>query len=72
MFETVLLYLQYGVSPLKGWCHEIFPTSGFFMNQFPQAPEYTKLGRFKFFQKFAEIFAARGPPLASLTPVANG
>jgi hypothetical protein len=35
------------------------------MNQF-------LLSRFKFFQKFAEIFAAQGAPPVSLTPVANG
>ncbi len=30
------------------------------------------LGRFEFFRKFAEIFAAQGaPPLVSLTPVAK-
>ncbi len=33
------------------------------MNQFPPNP------RFEFFQKFAEIFAAQGAPLVSLTPV---
>jgi hypothetical protein len=30
------------------------------------------LGRFEFFRKFAEIFAAQGAPPVSLTPVANG
>jgi hypothetical protein len=30
------------------------------------------LGRFEFFRKFAEIFAAQGAPLVSITPVANG
>jgi hypothetical protein len=38
----------------------------FFLNQFPQASDYT-MGRLEFFRKFAEIFAARGLP-----PVSNG
>jgi hypothetical protein len=29
------------------------------------------MGHFKFFRKFADIFAAQGLPLVSLTPVAN-
>ncbi len=39
---------------------------------FPQAPDYTIRAGFKFFQKFAEIFAAQGLPPVSTTPVANG
>jgi hypothetical protein len=40
------------------------------MNQFPPAPEYYQ-GRFKFFQKVLEQFAAQGAPPVSLTPVKN-
>jgi hypothetical protein len=43
-----------------------FSTSGFSMNQFPPSPCH-----FKFFGKFAEIFAAQGAPPVSLTAVAN-
>jgi hypothetical protein len=42
-------------SPLKGLCQEIF-ASGFFHESFLSAP----LRLFKFFQKFAEIFAIPG------------
>jgi hypothetical protein len=41
------------------------------MNQFPgPAPEYP-LGLFKFFRKFAEMFASQCAPPVSTTPVAN-
>jgi hypothetical protein len=43
--------------------------AGFFPRiSFSQAHE----GSFKFFRKFAEIFAGKGAPLLSLTQVANG
>jgi hypothetical protein len=41
------------------------------MNQFPPSPRVFHLDRFKFFQKFAEIFASQGAPPVSKTPVAN-
>ncbi len=43
----------------------------FFMNQFPASPRVFHLNRFKFFRKFAEIFASQGAPPVSTTPVAN-
>ncbi len=43
----------------------------FFMNQFPPSPRVLHLDRFKFFRKFAEIFASQGVPPVSATPVAN-
>jgi hypothetical protein len=41
------------------------------MNQFSPSPRVFHLDRFKFFRKFAEIFASKGAPLVSTTPVAN-
>ena len=41
------------------------------MNQFPPSPRVFYLDRFKFFRKFAEIFASQGAPPVSTTPVAN-
>ncbi len=35
------------------------------MNQFPPRPRVSHLNRFKFWQKFAEIFASQGAPLLS-------
>jgi hypothetical protein len=45
----------------------------FFLNQFPPSPRVSHLDRFKFFRKFAEIFASQGAPPVSMsfTPVAN-
>ncbi len=51
---------------LKGQCHEIFDFRFFVMNRFPPSPWVSYQGRFKFFQKFAEIFAAQGTPPVSL------
>ncbi len=51
---------------LKGQCHEIFCFWFFSWISFPPAPEYPK-----FFRKFAEIFASKGAPPVSTTPVAN-
>jgi hypothetical protein len=49
-----------------------FSTSGFFINQSPQSPSVSHQGRFKFFRKFGEIFAAQDAPRpVSLTLVAN-
>ncbi len=56
---------------LKGQCHEIFDFWFFFMNQFPPIPWVYHEGRFEFFRKFAEIFAAKGLPPVSTPPVAN-
>jgi uncharacterized membrane protein len=42
------------------------------MNQFHQAKGYTIRGRFEFFRKFTEIFAAKSAPPVSLTPVEYG
>ncbi len=43
----------------------------FFMNQFPPSPRVFHLDHFKFFRKFAEIFASQGAPPVSTTLVAN-
>jgi hypothetical protein len=47
-----------------------FLTSGFFMNQISPSPEYP-IRAIKFFFLLAEIFAALGALLVSLTPGAN-
>jgi hypothetical protein len=41
------------------------------MNQFPRSPRVFHLDHFKFFCKFAEIFASQGAPPVSMTPTAN-
>jgi hypothetical protein len=56
----------------KGTVSRDFRLLVFFMNQFPPSPGVYRYGRFKFFRKFVEIFAAQGAPQASLTTVANG
>jgi hypothetical protein len=43
----------------------------FFMNQFPPSPRVSHWDRFECFRKFAEIFASKGAPPVSTTPVAN-
>jgi hypothetical protein len=58
-------------SYLKGTVSRDFLLLVFFMNQFPPSPRVFHLDRFKFFRKFAEIFASQGAPPVSTTPVAN-
>jgi hypothetical protein len=41
------------------------------MNQFPLSPTLSHKDRFKFFRKFAEIFASKGAPPVSATLAAN-
>jgi hypothetical protein len=48
-----------------------FWLQAFYIDQFPPIPWLYYYGRFKFFRKFVEIFAAQGAPPVSLTPVAN-
>jgi hypothetical protein len=55
----------------KGTVSRDFLLLVFFMNQFPSSPWVYHKGRFKFFRKFADIFAAQGWPPVSTTPVAN-
>ncbi len=55
----------------KGIVSRDFLLLVFFMNQFPPSPRVYHLGRFEFFRKFAEIFAAQGWPPVSTTPVVN-
>jgi hypothetical protein len=58
---------------LKGQCHEIF-ASGFFHESASPSPPHPRvfhLDRFKFFRKFAEIFASQGAPPVSTTPAAK-
>jgi len=55
----------------KGTVSRDFRLLVFFMNQFPPIPWVYHEARFEFFRKFAEIFAAKGLPPASTTPVAN-
>ncbi len=61
----------YQNSSLKGTVSRDFRHLVFFMNQFPPIPWVYHEGRFEFFRKFAEIFAAKGLPPVSTTPVAN-
>ncbi len=56
----------------KGTMSRDFSLLVFFMNQFSPSPWVYHWGHFKFFRKFAEIFAAQGAPPVSLTLVANG
>jgi hypothetical protein len=63
-----------GTKVLKGQYHEIFDF-WFFHESVSPKPLSTPLhhlGRFEFFQKFGETFAAQGAPPVLLTPVANG
>ncbi len=55
----------------KGTVPRNFRLQVFFMNQRPPSPWVSQKGRFKFFLKFAEIFATQGAPPVSLTSVAN-
>ncbi len=66
------IHSSYETISLKGESHEIFDFR-FFMNQFPQAPEYPNRAVLNFFE-ISEIFAAQGVPVppVSLTPAANG
>jgi hypothetical protein len=57
---------------LKGTVSRDFLLPVFFLNQFPQASDYTIRAVSNFFRKFAEIFVAQGLPPVSTTPVANG
>ncbi len=41
------------------------------MGKFPHSPRVSHYDRFKFLQKFAEIFASQGAPAVSTTPVAK-
>jgi hypothetical protein len=41
------------------------------MNQFPPSTRVFHKVHFKFFQKFAEIFAIQGTPQVSMTPAVN-
>ncbi len=56
---------------LKGTVSRDFLLLVFFMNQFPPSSRVFHLDRFKFFRKFAEIFASQGAPPVSTTPVAK-
>ncbi len=55
-------FWKLAILSLKGQCHKIF-------NFFPLSPCVYYYGRFEFFRKFAEIFAAQGLPLVSTTKV---
>jgi hypothetical protein len=57
---------------LKGTVPRDFWLQAFYMDQFPPSLWLYHYGRFNFFRKFTEIFAAQGAPPVSLTPVANG
>jgi hypothetical protein len=56
---------------LKGTVSRDFLLLVFFMNQFPPSPRVLHLDRFKFFRKFAEIFASQGAPPVTTTPAAK-
>ncbi len=67
---TQMRYIPY--FNIKGTVSPDFRLLVSFMNQFPPNIWVYQYSHVKFFQKFAEIFAARGAPLVSTTPVANG
>jgi hypothetical protein len=48
-----------------------FFASGFFHESVSPPAQSIPLGPFRFFRKFAEIFASQGVPPVSTTPVAN-
>jgi hypothetical protein len=56
---------------LKGTVSRDFFASGFFHESVSPQPQNIPLGPFQFFRKFAEIFASKGAPPVSTTPVAN-
>ncbi len=56
---------------LKGTVSQDFLLLVFFMNQFPQAPDYTIRAVSNFFQNSWRYLATQGLPPVSLTPVAN-
>ena len=58
-------------TPFKGTVSRDFLLQVFFMNQFPPSPRVSHYDRFKFFRKFAAIFASKGAPPVSTTPVAK-
>ncbi len=64
------IFNNYNNYILKGQRHEIFDFKFFHESVSPKLWGYHS-GRFEFFRKFAEIFAAQGAPPVSLTPVAN-
>ncbi len=64
------MYIVQGAIILKGQCHEIFGLRFFTWISSPKLRLH-HYGRFKFLQKFAEIFPVQGAPPMSLTPVAN-
>jgi hypothetical protein len=55
---------------LKGKCHEIIASVFSLHESVSPSPRVTHLDPFKFFLKFAEIFASQGAPPVSTTPVA--
>ncbi len=71
LWLVVRIALKYvlGHSCIKGTVSRDFFPLDFLWINFPPAPEY--LDHFKFFRKFAEIFATQGAPPVSMTPVAN-
>ncbi len=69
--EHILDKTMVKIHGLMGTVSRDFLLLVFFMNQFPPSPWVYHLGRFKFFRKLAEIFAAQGWPPVSATPVAN-
>ncbi len=69
--HSPVMSLYINLAPLKGTVSRDLLLLVFFMNQFPPSPRVFHLDRFKFFRKFAEIFACQGAPPVSTTPVAN-
>ncbi len=65
--QISLLYL----CMFKGTVSRDFLLLVFFMNQFPPSPRVFHVDRFKFFRKFAKIFASQGAPPVSTTPAAK-
>ncbi len=59
------------MTQFKGTVSRDFLLLVFFMTQFPPHPSVFHLDRFKFIQKFAEIFASQGAPPVSTIPAAN-
>jgi hypothetical protein len=74
--KVILLCKRFVKAPanlyvLKGTVSRDFLLLVFFMHQFPPIPIVFPLDRFKFFRKFAEIFASQGAPPVPTIPVAN-
>jgi hypothetical protein len=69
VYNYLNTYVHLCKPAFKGTVSRDFLLLVFFMNQFLLSPTVFHSDRFKFFRKFAEIFASQGAPLVSTTLV---